>query len=132
MRMHHRKIQPNEVAFRSLGYIMLFFFGMACVVPFYLIIISSFAASPGTALSDLFTGKTFRKYFESSNRTLRTTDLLFLAVSASVGFPGVILCIAAFSAVRLVRKQEKLLPYMGIVIAASAFLGIIIFPGNVF
>ena len=105
---------------------------LSAAVLLFLIIISSFAASHGTALPDLFTGKTFRKYFESSNRTLRTTDLLFLAVSASVGFPGVILCIAAFSVVRLVRNQEKLLPYMGIVIAASAFLGIIIFPGNVF
>lgn len=44
MRAHHRKIQPNEVAFRSLGYILLFLFGLACVVPFYLIVVSSFAS----------------------------------------------------------------------------------------
>ncbi len=41
---HRRRIPPNEVVFRSLGYIMLFLFGMICVIPFYLIIISSFAS----------------------------------------------------------------------------------------
>jgi putative aldouronate transport system permease protein len=42
--VRHRRLPPNEMAFRSLGYIFLFLFGMACVVPFYLIIISSFAS----------------------------------------------------------------------------------------
>jgi putative aldouronate transport system permease protein len=39
-----RRIPPNEVVFRSMGYILLFIFGMLCVIPFYLIIISSFAS----------------------------------------------------------------------------------------
>ena len=42
--VRHRRVPPNEVAFRSLGYVLLFLFGMACVVPFYLIIVSSFAS----------------------------------------------------------------------------------------
>lgn len=33
----------SEISFRGLGYVLLFLFGMACVIPFYLIIISSFA-----------------------------------------------------------------------------------------
>ena len=41
---HRRRVPPNEVAFRSIGYVMLFLFGMICVVPFYLIIVSSFAS----------------------------------------------------------------------------------------
>ncbi len=44
MAIRRRKIPPNEIAFRSLGYIFLFIFGMLCVVPFYLIIVSSFAS----------------------------------------------------------------------------------------
>ena len=41
---HHRRIPANEAAFRSLGYVALFIFGMLCVVPFYLIVVSSFAS----------------------------------------------------------------------------------------
>lgn len=33
----------SEVSFRGLGYVLLFVFGLLCVVPFYLIAISSFA-----------------------------------------------------------------------------------------
>lgn len=44
MRARRRKPALNEVAFRGLGYLFLFLFGMLCVIPFYLIIISSFAS----------------------------------------------------------------------------------------
>lgn len=37
------KLPANEFAFRALGYVLLFLFGMMCVIPFYLIAISSFA-----------------------------------------------------------------------------------------
>jgi len=40
----HRRIPANEAAFRALGYVALFLFGMLCVVPFYLIVVSSFAS----------------------------------------------------------------------------------------
>ena len=40
----HRRLPANEAAFRSLGYVALFIFGMLCVVPFYLIVVSSFAS----------------------------------------------------------------------------------------
>ena len=33
----------SEVSFHGLGYVLLFVFGMMCVIPFYLIAISSFA-----------------------------------------------------------------------------------------
>ena len=33
----------SEVSFHGLGYVLLFVFGMLCVIPFYLIAISSFA-----------------------------------------------------------------------------------------
>lgn len=105
---------------------------ISAAVLLLIIILSAFVMSPRTAFSDIFTGRTFKSYFDASNRTIRTTDLLFLGVSASVGFPAVIFCAAAYFAVWIIRKQELLLPYMGIIIAASAFLGIIIFPGNVF
>ena len=34
----------SELSFRGLGYELLFVFGLLCVIPFYLIAISSFAA----------------------------------------------------------------------------------------
>ncbi len=42
--VRHHRVPPNEMAFRSLGYVMLFLFGMICVIPFYLIFVSSFAS----------------------------------------------------------------------------------------
>jgi putative aldouronate transport system permease protein len=43
-RSRRSHLPMNEVTFRSFGYIALFIFGMLCVLPFYLIIISSFAS----------------------------------------------------------------------------------------
>ena len=36
-------LTPSEISFHGLGYVALFLFGMLCVIPFYLIAISSFA-----------------------------------------------------------------------------------------
>ena len=38
-----KKLPMNEFLFRATGYALLFTFGMLCVIPFYLILISSFA-----------------------------------------------------------------------------------------
>ena len=37
-------LTASELSFRAVGYVLLFVFGMVCVVPFYLIGISSFAS----------------------------------------------------------------------------------------
>ena len=42
--IRRRAPDPNEFVFRMLGYLMLFLFGIMCVLPFYLIIVSSFAS----------------------------------------------------------------------------------------
>ncbi len=39
-----KKLPMNEFLFRATGYALLFTFGMLCVIPFYLIVISSFAS----------------------------------------------------------------------------------------
>lgn len=43
---HHRRLpkSASEISFRVLGYVLLFSFGMICVIPFALIIISSFTS----------------------------------------------------------------------------------------
>lgn len=46
---HRRKITFSDLSFRALGYILLFIFGMLCVVPFYMVIISSFASETSLA-----------------------------------------------------------------------------------
>ena len=43
MARHRRPLSFSEWSFRGLGYVLLFLFGMMCVIPFYLILISSFA-----------------------------------------------------------------------------------------
>ena len=43
MSKHRRNQSFSEWSFRALGYVLLFVFGMLCVLPFYLILISSFA-----------------------------------------------------------------------------------------
>lgn len=88
--------------------------------------------SPRLFFSDIFTGKSIREYFSASNRTIRTTDLLFFAVTAVIGIPAAVFCLFTYAVVRTIRNQERLLPYMGIIIAASALAGVIVFPGPVF
>lgn len=41
---HHRKLPKDEVLFRVIGYPFLFFFALICVLPFLLVIGSSFAS----------------------------------------------------------------------------------------
>ena len=43
---HHRRLpgSASEISFRALGYVLLFSFGLICVIPFVLIIVSSFTS----------------------------------------------------------------------------------------
>jgi len=43
-RQHRYPMSVGEFSFRATGYVLLFVFGMLCVIPFYLILISSFAS----------------------------------------------------------------------------------------
>ena len=43
MARQKKPLSFSEWSFRGLGYVLLFLFGMMCVIPFYLILISSFA-----------------------------------------------------------------------------------------
>ena len=98
-----------------------------------LIIFSPFTLkSPRVFFGDIFAGKSIRDYFSAANRTIRTTDLLFITVSAAIGSPAAVFCLFTYAVIRSARNQEMLLPYMGIIIAGSALAGVIVFPGPVF
>lgn len=72
-----RRIAPNEAAFRGVGYILLFVFGMMCVVPFYLIIISSFTAEDALVrngyqlIPQAFSLDAYRMVFTNPQRIVR-------------------------------------------------------------
>ena len=79
--------------------------------------------------------KTLMAYFAAENRTIRTTDVLFLAVAASIGFPSAIPCLCIyplFRVAQLAGKKDRLLPYMGVILAASALCGVVLFPDIIF
>lgn len=104
----------------------------AAVLTGALVIFSSHASRyrlPG--FSDIIAGKTVRIYFSAENHSVRTMDLLFLAVSASLGFPAAIPCLFVYTIVRAGGNRKDLLPYLGIILALSAFAGAVIFPGVV-
>jgi len=48
-RRHHYPMNLSEFSFRALGYVLLFVFGMLCVMPFYMVVISSFASEDSLA-----------------------------------------------------------------------------------
>lgn len=100
----------------------------AAIIVFLLIPGIFEARSPRMFLADLFTGRSIKTYFGDQNRTARTSDLLFMAVCAAVGFPSAIVCLIIYAVFRTARNQESLMPYLGIIIAGSALVGIMFFP----
>ena len=107
-------------------------FLLSAVIVFLLIIITPFdLRSPRVFFGDIFTGKSFRDYFAPSGKTIRTSDLLFIAVATIIGFPASVPCLFAYAAVRTIRNQDIFLAYLGIVIAAAALAGVVIFPGTI-
>ena len=106
---------------------------ISAVILALLIIFSPFTLkAPRMFLGDIFTGKSIRDYSTAANRTIRTTDLLFITVTTAIGIPAAVICLFTYAAVRSARNQEKLIPYMGVIIAGAALAGVIVFPGPVF
>ncbi len=72
-----RPLEANEMAFRGIGYVMLFLFGLTCVLPFYLIIISSFASEDSLVkygfqiIPSSFSTSAYRYVFSNPGRIIR-------------------------------------------------------------
>ena len=94
-RPHHYPMNFSEFSFRALGYILLFVFGMLCVIPFYMVVISSFATESSLArngyalIPEEFTleayhyvlsnpGKIGRAYFNTTFATICGTFLCLM------------------------------------------------------
>jgi len=84
-----------------------------------------------TVLAALISGDGPRRYFSSDNRAHRSMDLLYITVCAAIGIPAAIPCLAAYTIVRMLKKSVPA-EYLGITVAAAAFIGIVVFPGFVF
>jgi prepilin signal peptidase PulO-like enzyme (type II secretory pathway) len=97
-----------------------------------LVIFTPLFRSPHTFVKGFAKGAFIKDYFADSNRPVRTTDLFFAAVCTSIGLPAAFPCLIIYAAARAVPKQERLLPFLGIIIASAAFAGVIIFRGSVF
>src|ERR1035437_8502656 len=96
-----------------------------------LTIIISIFRSPHIFIKGLAKGSFIRDYFADSNRPIRTTDLFFIAVCTSIGVPAAVPCLIAYTIARAVPWKDRLLPFLGIIIAAAAFAGVILLRGNV-
>ena len=98
-----------------------------------LAIFAPMAAKPfRERIIDAFNGTAFRAYFKEENRPIRVMDSLLISICVLIGGPADIICLFGYFTVRSARKQQFFLPYLGIVIAASAFLGIVFLPNKIF
>ncbi len=88
--------------------------------------------SPHTFFAGFTKGKFIKDYFSASNRPIRTTDVFFTTVCMSIGLPAAVPGIVVYMITRVMPWQDKLLPFMGIIIAASSFAGVILLHGNVY
>ncbi len=83
-------------------------------------------------IADAFNGNAFRAYFREENRPIRVMDSLLISLCVLIGGPADIICLFGYFTVRSARKQQFFLPYLGIIIAASAFLGLVFLPNKIF
>lgn len=83
-------------------------------------------------LADAFNGNAFRDYFHEENRPIRITDSLVISLCVVIGGPADIILLFCYFTVRSARKPQFFLPYLGIIVAASAFLGLIFLPNKIF
>jgi len=82
--------------------------------------------------ADAFNGNAFREYFNKENRPIRITDSLVVSLCFVIGGPADIILLFCYFTVRSARKQQFFLPYLGIILAASAFLGLLFLPNKIF
>ncbi len=85
-----------------------------------------------TRITDAFNGNAVRAYFKENNRPIRIMDSFLLAVCVLIGGPADIICLFCYFTVRTARKPQFFLPYLGIIIAASALLGLVFLPNKIF
>ncbi len=74
----------------------------------------------------------FREYFTSGQRALRLSDGVHAAVCMALGLYPALIGVVVYSLIRIFVPWEKSIRYLGIVTAASAFLGIILPLSGVF
>lgn len=85
-----------------------------------------------TRMADAFNGHACKAYFGEENRPVRIMDSFFLCICILIGGPADIICLFSYLTLRSARKQPVFLPYLGMIIAASAFLGLLFLPNKIF
>ena len=73
-------------------------------------------------------GDALSTYFSKEKNGLFALDLLFISLCAAIGFPSAIPACIFYTFVRIINNRKSVTPYMGIALAAGAFLGLVAFP----
>lgn len=93
---------------------------------------SPFLKESGSYIKGLIRLEGFRRYFLPEARPKWISDALLLSVCAVVGFPASVICMIAYTAACAFSGSKKIIPYLGIITAASALIGFLIAETGVF
>jgi prepilin signal peptidase PulO-like enzyme (type II secretory pathway) len=80
------------------------------------------------SLRNCVTGRNFRAYFSGSKRGIFTLDMIFIALCSTIGIPVAFPLMLLYSVCRFLFTSRPAIRYLGIIMAAGGFAGILLFP----
>lgn len=112
----------------KLTFVALAFLISSTLVFLFSFLIPSEKKSSGDCLRDAFTGRSLRAYFSGSKRGLFALDMIFIALCSALGLPAAIPVMLVYSGFRFVLSWKSASKYLGIIMAAGGYIGILLFP----
>lgn len=112
----------------KLTFVALAFLISSALVFLFSFLIPSEKKSAGNCLRDAFTGRSLRAYFSGSKRGLFALDMIFIALCSALGLPAAIPVMLVYSGFRFVLSWKSASKYLGIIMAAGGYIGILLFP----
>lgn len=112
----------------KLTFVALAFLISSALVFLFSFLIPSEKKSAGDCLRDAFTGRSLRAYFSGSKRGLFALDMIFIALCSALGLPAAIPVMLVYSGFRFVLSWKSASKYLGIIMAAGGYIGILLFP----
>lgn len=117
---------PEKILLSGAGYIVsvILFFVIALIVPVEI-------RTNKEMLSDIIHLRTARKYFSQENSFL-PMDLFFVALCGALGLPAALPALMLYPLARVLAIRPSVRPYIGIILAAGALIGVVCFPFYLF
>ena len=111
----------------------LTFMAFALLGASILVFLFAFLISPekkpvSDCLRDAFTGRTLRAYFSGSKRGIFALDMIFIALCSTLGLPAAIVVMLFYGVFRFLFAWKSGNRYLGIIMAAGGYIGILLFP----